>query len=334
MWECLKSVSETKITAGHHDDALAFLSQAYAIFKELDHVYDETIDCTKCIAKISANRGIYEDTFTWLGGKWTVAIESDSWKQYYIVKAVYKLLDLWRESNQPTSMNTELEELPDVLNETRRMVDSLCHTAGVHFEKSLYKEAMESFGDAHRLLKGLEGGWGNVDCLRGLSAVLEKQEDVLKLIQSLVRLARVLGPMDIPGPEESELTQEGDMVVLRAGKLLRGLKDHAEAPEQLRIEVAQLHVCVAIAFRARLRHREARSTLLEASEFLQWPGEQLQIVEKLLRLENALFRVDCIRQAVAVQEERNRVQVELHEKMSSNDWLEVAWRRVWQWRAY
>ncbi|KAG9027158.1 hypothetical protein FRB95_008022 [Tulasnella sp. JGI-2019a] len=205
-----------------------------------------------------------------------------------ITRAAEVLLIVWRQSTNLIPESVEHYEVLDVLNEVGEMVDNLCRIGKVSRETGDYEEAMESFCDANRLLKGLEGEWGMVECLRSLAAILQKQGDPVKHIQCLVRLADALGSIDVPGPYEAEPAQEGYTVVLRAGQLLGSLSG-ISAPEELRIKVAQLHVLVAIAFHARFRLGEARSTLLEAGRLLQQPGEELQVVENLTRLGDVLL---------------------------------------------
>ncbi|KAG8999357.1 hypothetical protein FRB94_006083 [Tulasnella sp. JGI-2019a] len=331
MGNCLKSIADLKMVMGQHDDALALLSEAYLIFKQLEYALHNMVDCVKSMSKICTNHGLYGDTFTSLSGAWAAVVEPQLWRQHDIVGAFGVLLDVWRRSNNPTSTSAEPDELSEVLNETRGMVDNLCHIGNIRRDERLYKEAMESFGDAHRLLKGLESGWGYVECLRGLVTVLEKQGDQVKHIQSLVRLARALGPIDIPQPGGHGYIEEGYVVVLRAGGLLGSLGDHVEVPRQLRIEVVQLHVRVAIAFHARLRHEEARSTLLGAGQFLQRSGEELHVMGNLMRLEDELLQADYTREALAVLEEQERVKLEPFTEIQWSDWLEDDRRRAGWW---
>ncbi|KAG9024701.1 hypothetical protein FRB95_011169 [Tulasnella sp. JGI-2019a] len=88
------------------------------------------------------------------------------------------------------------------------MVDSLLHLGKVSREKWDYEEAMESLSAAHQLLKGLEGDWGIVECLRSLAAIQGNQVDPLMHIQCLIRLVGALEPIEVPGPDEFEPIHE------------------------------------------------------------------------------------------------------------------------------
>ncbi|KAG9022650.1 hypothetical protein FRB95_014507 [Tulasnella sp. JGI-2019a] len=320
--ECLISIAKIKIITGQHDDALALFSQAYAILKKGRYA-SLMVDYVESVATINPNHGLFDDAFISLNGAWAAA--SDPWDQSSIVRAVSKLLDIWRQSNNLTSMSTETEELLDVLNETRGMVDSLCDIGKVRLEKQLYKEAMESFCAAYELLEGLEGGWGLVECLRSLATVQEKQGDPVKHIQFLVRLARALGPIVVPGLDESPPTEGGYMVVLRAGRLLGTLKNHVEVPERLRIDVARLYVHVAIALHARESHREARSILLKAGQFFQRPDEWFFVMRNLMRLRDALLQAGYTHEADVALEEQNRVRWEHSTEIQWSDWFGDVW---------
>ncbi|KAG8975975.1 hypothetical protein FRB93_013773, partial [Tulasnella sp. JGI-2019a] len=283
------------------------------------------------IGEIRKLQGRHSDAFISLREAWMIAntirfcfhIRGD------IMQTVEVLLGDWRQSSPLIPKGAEHDELPRVLNETCGMVDNLLRIGKVSHERGHDKEAMESFSDAHELLDGLDCGRGLVECLRCLTKVQEKQKDPVKHIQCLVRLAGALEPINVPWPNDSEATEEGYMVVLRAGKLLGSLGG-VWVPRGLRVEVAQLHVRLAIAFHARLRPKKARSILLEAGRLLQQPGEELQVMENLTRLEGVLLQADYIRESIVVLEELRRVQLELHEKMPLNEWYEVARRRVWR----
>ncbi|KAG8988465.1 hypothetical protein FRB94_000659 [Tulasnella sp. JGI-2019a] len=286
------------------------------------------------IGEIRKLQGRHSDGFIPLREAYVIAKEPHFRFSFYpdIVEIAEVLLDDWRQSNDLILERGGQNELLEVFNEICGMVDSLLRVGKVSRKRGRwpYEEAMESFGDAHRLLKGLEHGCGSVECLRSLAAILRKQGDPVKHIQCLVRLAGALEPISVPWLSEPEATGEGYMVVLETGKLLGSLGG-VWVPEGLRIEVAQLHVRVATAFHAQLRSNEARSILLEAGRFLQQPGEELQVMENLVRLREILQKEGYIREASVISEELGRIQLALHERMPLSEWYEVARRRVQRW---
>ncbi|KAG9022821.1 hypothetical protein FRB95_014122 [Tulasnella sp. JGI-2019a] len=315
----LESIAQIKRVQKEYEDACALLNDAVTIYKGLNNPGGMAL-CLKAIGETRKLQGRHSDGFISLREAWVIAKESYFliYLQLEIVQAVEVLLDDWRQSNDLIPERGGQNELPEVFNEICGMVDSLLCVGKASCKRDRWHEAIEPFGDAYRLLKGLEDGWGLVECLRSLAATLGKQGDPVKHIQCLLRLAGALEPINVPWPSEPEATGEGYMLVLKAGQLLERLGG-VSVPEGLRIEVAQLHVRVAIAFHARLRPKEARSTLLDAGRFLQQPAEELQVTENLTRLEGVLLQADCIRESVVVSEELRRVQLELHERMPLNE---------------
>ncbi|KAG8992168.1 hypothetical protein FRB94_011924 [Tulasnella sp. JGI-2019a] len=269
MAGCLKSIAEIKGVQKEYGDACVSLNDALMIYKGLNDQYDMAFSL-KAIGEIRKLQGRHSDGFIPLREAWVIATEALCFPRPSIMQAAEVLLDDWRQSNDLIPERGGQDELPGVFNEICGMVDSLLRVGKASCERGQqhYEEAMESFGDAHRLLKGLEDGCGSVECLRSLAAILRKQGDLVKHIQCLVRLAGALEPISVSWRSEPEATEEGYMVVLEAGKLLGSLGG-VWVPEGLRIEVAQLHVRVATAFHAQLKSNEARSTLLEAGRFLQ-----------------------------------------------------------------
>ncbi|KAG9025872.1 hypothetical protein FRB95_009669 [Tulasnella sp. JGI-2019a] len=321
-----KAIGATRRRQGWHDEAITSFSEAYTIFKENNLPY-EMVRCLRSIGEIRQNQGLHDDAFTWLSKAWVIAEEDQHSRELRpsVVRVVKVLLDVWRQSNDTISKSNEPYELLGVLNETRGMVDSLCRIGEVRYDDGLYGKAMTSFSNACRLLKELGCGLGSVESLCSLAVMLPKQ---VKHIRSLLlRLDGAPESIDTPGPGEAN--EERYVLVLRMGRLLRNLGNLVAVPEQLRIDVAQLHVRVAIVFHTQLSHKERRSTLWEAGRLLQQPGLQFQVTESLTRLGDVLQKEGYIREANAVSEERSRVQLEQHEKMPLNEWLEVARRRVW-----
>ncbi|KAG8996046.1 hypothetical protein FRB94_008596 [Tulasnella sp. JGI-2019a] len=328
---CLESIARIKKYQVKHDEACTSLNNVATIYKELGNL-SRIVQCFISIGGIRKIQRCYDAAFISLTEAWVITNEPGRFRIRYqsdIAQAVEVLLIVWRQSINLILKRVGNYELLAVLNEACGMVDSLCRIGKISREEGSYGKAMESFCDANRLLKGLEGGWGIAECPQSLVVILQKQGDAVKYIQCLVRLADALGSINVPGPGESEPAHEGYTVILTAGQLLGSLSG-ISVPEELRIKVAQLHVLVAIAFHARFRLREARSTVLEAGRFLQQPGEELHVMENLTRLGGVLLRADYIREAGAVWQERDRVQVELHEMMPSNERYQVARKRVWQ----
>ncbi|KAG9008699.1 hypothetical protein FRB93_006245 [Tulasnella sp. JGI-2019a] len=323
---CLKCIGDTMETYGRYNDAIKPLSEAYAIYVELGD-RDMIARCLKSIGVTKANQGHYDNAFTLLSEAWVIVKEFDDPRaRCAAVEAVGVLLDVWRRLDDPT---LEVTETYEPLDEARKMVYSL-HCAGkVRCEWGLYEEAMELYGGVHQLLKGLGSRWDSAKCLRSLAVGLQKQGDQLRHIECLIRLAGALGPIDVPEPGGSEPIEEGYMVVLSAGQLLEGLGDHVRAPEWLKIEMARLYVDVAIAFSVRLKHEEARSTLLEAGRFLQQSTEMLQVMDNLSRLEDVLQKAGCSREALAVSQERASVQLESRGEMPMIDLFHTEPRRVY-----
>ncbi|KAG8980752.1 hypothetical protein FRB94_009786 [Tulasnella sp. JGI-2019a] len=325
---CLRFVGVAKRGQGHHSDALISLHGAYAIFRELDDRVGMAW-CLESIGIAKREQGNYGDALAFLSEGWMVVRRFDHQPiQLRLVKAVQVLLDVWRQSYYS---RTQPYNLLMILNETRGIIDGLCDIGKVRCGTRLYQEAMEVFGGALQVLKGFESGWGLVECLRSLAAVLQKQGDQVKHIECLVRLAVALGPINVPGPGGSGPNEEGYLVVMKAGQLLRGVGSDVWVSERIKIEVAQLHVWVAIGLQEYLRHKDARSTLLEAGRFLQQPGEQREAVESLLHLQQVLLKANYIREAGAVSEEREKIQLEQYGEMPLSDWLEMARRRVRLW---
>ncbi|KAG9002935.1 hypothetical protein FRB94_003462 [Tulasnella sp. JGI-2019a] len=156
--DTLIAIGRTREDQRYYDEACTSYSDAATIFEELGN-RTMMAECLFYIGKTRKDQEHYGDAFDALSKVWAIVKESNDRRAISTcVKAVEVVLDVWRRSENLISKSSGPLEPLGVLNETRKLVDSLCRTGKVRCHWEHYEAAMRSFNDAQRLLKGPEDG--------------------------------------------------------------------------------------------------------------------------------------------------------------------------------